>query len=72
MAPPLIALLFLIVVVAVVGLGALWAIRAGLWVRETRAAGDDVDTAGAGPSEPERRPEHQEVEDPAKQRYVGT
>jgi hypothetical protein len=71
MAPPVIALLFIIVIAAVVAVGALVAVRTGLWVRETKPEADVKDAAGRPVGE-ERRPDHVEVDDPSKQHYVGT
>jgi hypothetical protein len=71
MAPPLIALLFVLVIAAVVIGGGLVAIRTGLWVRETKPEADVKDPAGRPVGE-EQRPEHVEVDDPSKQHYVGT
>lgn len=80
MAPPLIFLAFVIVVAAVVGIGAFVALRTGLWVRETSTDAEvtvhDPQGAEAASSEADEarfdRPEHVEVEDPAKQRFIGT
>jgi hypothetical protein len=70
MFPPLIWLAFVIVIVAAVAIGAVWAIRAGLWARETSSGGDTIQ-----PGDDERfekRPEHTQVEEPGKQTFIGT
>ncbi len=80
MAPPLIALLFFIVVVLVVAGVALWAIRAGLWLRETKR---DAPVGDLDPTDERRgdrdertgepmRPQHREVHDPGKHQFFGT
>jgi hypothetical protein len=78
MAPPLIFLFFVIIVLAIVAGGALLAIRTGLWVKQT-----DPDTPMEG-DEPlvgreaeradrfDKRPEHVAVEDPSRQRFIGS
>jgi hypothetical protein len=71
MAPPLIFLLFVIVVALLIVGGLFVATRTGLWVRETSTSAEE-------PASPEAdeprfdRPAHVEVEDPAKQRFIGT
>ena len=80
MAPPLIFLAFVIIVALVVGIGAFVALRTGLWVRETSTDAEVTVHDPRGAAEPSSetdeprfdRPEHVEVEDPAKQRYIGT
>lgn len=80
MAPPLIFLGFVIIVAAVAAIGMLVAIRTGLWVRQTSTDAevevhDPERAASMGPSDDEQRferPEHVEVSDPAKQRFIGT
>jgi hypothetical protein len=86
MAPPLIALVFFIVIVAVVAIGGFIAMRTGLWVRETSTDGpieDEIPTRGRA-SRGERRfehdadeasedrPEHVTREDSTKSRFIGT
>ena len=68
MFPPLIWLAFVILVVAVIAIGALWAVRAGLWARETSPSGDTVE----GEERFEKRPEHTKVDEPGNQTYIGT
>lgn len=60
-------LLVVVVIVAVIG-AALWAIRAGLWAKETSPKGDSVE----GAPDAGRRPEHTTVDEPGNQSYVGT
>ncbi len=65
---------FLIVIIAIVAIGvgvALYAIRTGLWAKETSPKGDTAQT-GAGDERFERRPEHTTVDEPGQQTYVGT
>ena len=77
MAPPLIFLAFVILVVAIVGIGMVVALRTGLWVRETdpdaKPVPSDDRSAGtrqfADEDAPDR-PTHVAVEDPANQRFV--
>jgi hypothetical protein len=54
-------LLFILLFVVVIGGGALYAIRAGLWVRETSPKAEQPDGA--------ERPEHVAVEDEADARF---
>ncbi|UGS36859.1 hypothetical protein [Capillimicrobium parvum] len=68
MFPPLIWLAFVILLVAVIAIGALWAVRAGLWARETSTSGDNVE----GEKRFEKRPEHTKVDEPGNQTYIGT
>ncbi len=65
------AFLLVIILLIAIGLGvALYAIRAGLWVRETSPKGDTAESTGD--ERFERRPEHAEVDEPGQQTYVGT
>jgi hypothetical protein len=62
--------ILLVVIVILVGHGfAFWALRAGLWAKETSPRGDDVEpgaeATGGG------RPEHTRVDDPGDQTFVG-
>ena len=82
MFPPLIWLAFVILVAAIVAIGAFIAVRMGLWTRETstHATVDDVPTRGRGARETgprferdtEDRPQHVTREDPTKSRFIGT
>jgi hypothetical protein len=66
------AFLLLIIVIVAIGAGvAFYALRAGLWNKETSPKGDTAES-GAGEGRFERRPEHTEVEEPGNQTYVGT
>jgi hypothetical protein len=80
--------LFILLIVAIVVLvigAALWAVRAGLWARETSPREDRAEGAPRAvderqPDSPqerarrshEGRPEHTTVDDPGRQTYVGT
>jgi hypothetical protein len=82
MAPPLIALVFFIAVVAIVAIGGFIALRTGLWVRETSTRdGVDGDPPRGAQRTPQvtsedadrfDRPEHVTREDPSKSRFIGT
>jgi hypothetical protein len=87
MAPPLIALVFFIAVIAVVAIGGFVAMRTGLWVRETSTRGPIEDTPPTrgrvsrgterrfehdDAGEGEDRPEHVAREDETKSRFIGT
>jgi hypothetical protein len=66
------AILLLIIIVVAIGIGvAFYALRAGLWAKETSPKGDTGES-GAGEDRFERRPEHTEVEEPGNQTFVGT
>jgi Na+-transporting methylmalonyl-CoA/oxaloacetate decarboxylase gamma subunit len=56
-------LLFVLLVFVVIAVGALWAIRAGLWARETDPAAEEPR------DEPPARPRHVAVEDEGQARF---
>lgn len=60
-------LLVVIVVLALIG-GAFYAVRAGLWAKETKPSGDTAE----GGRERGGRPEHTQVDEPGRQTYLGT
>jgi hypothetical protein len=77
-------LIIVVVVLLIIG-GVLWAVRAGLWVRETSPRGEGAEGAPRAvderqPDSPqerarrshEGRPDHTTVDDPGHQTYVGT
>ena len=61
-------LLLIIVVLAAAAIGVVWAIRTGLWARETSPKGDTVE----GDERFDKRPEHTKVDEPGNQTYIGT
>jgi hypothetical protein len=62
--------LLLLVVVLVAGIGfAFYALRAGLWAKETSTTSDDPEADARG--ETGERPEHRRVDEPGNQRFVG-
>jgi len=72
MAPPLIFLTFVIVVALLIAAGAFVATRTGLWVRETSTSAEEPASETEADDPRFDRPDHVEVEDPAKQRFIGT
>lgn len=70
MAPPLFAALIVVIVVLVVLVGALWAVRTGLWVRETGKHDDTEEVPGSRSAGDRsgKRPEHVAVENPTRVR----